>query len=124
MRPKAGGDCGVSADEYSCAAHGAQINFGDLTPYLSYVCVGLCWPEGEVVALDVSNEWHAAQTGHHVKAALLVYLRHFLACTDKKENQIFLIYKEIQNGTVAKSYMTNGLLIYEYVEIFAHFLIY
>jgi hypothetical protein len=31
--------------------------------------------------------------------------------TDKKENQIFLIYKEIQNG-VAKSYMTNGLLIY------------
>jgi hypothetical protein len=25
-------------------------------------------------------------------------------CTDKKENQIFLIYKEIQNGAVAKSY--------------------
>ncbi len=42
--------------------------------------------------------------------------------TDKKENQIFLIYKEIQNGTVAKSYMTNGLLIYG--EVFAHFLIY
>jgi hypothetical protein len=31
--------------------------------------------------------------------------------TDKKENQIFFIYKEIQNGAVAKSYMTNGLLI-------------
>jgi hypothetical protein len=31
--------------------------------------------------------------------------------TDKKENQIFLIYKEIQNGAVAKSYMTNGHLI-------------
>jgi hypothetical protein len=42
--------------------------------------------------------------------------------TDKKENQIFLIYKEIQNGAVAKSYMTNGLLIYG--KIFAHFLIY
>jgi hypothetical protein len=42
--------------------------------------------------------------------------------TDKKENQIFLIFKEIQNGAVAKSYMTNGLLIYG--EIFAHFLIY
>jgi hypothetical protein len=41
--------------------------------------------------------------------------------TDKKENQIFLIYKEIQNGAVAKSYMTNGLLIKG--EIFAHFLI-
>ncbi len=45
--------------------------------------------------------------------------------TDKKENQIFLIYKEIQNGAVAKSYMTIGLLIlYVYGEIFAHFLIY
>jgi hypothetical protein len=33
-------------------------------------------------------------------------------CTDKKENQIFLIYREIQSGAVAKSYMTNGLLIY------------
>ncbi len=42
--------------------------------------------------------------------------------TDKKENKIFLIYKEIQNGAVAKSYMTNGLLVYG--EIFAHFLIY
>jgi hypothetical protein len=29
------GSCGVSAHEYSCA-HGAQINFGDLTPYLTY----------------------------------------------------------------------------------------
>jgi hypothetical protein len=45
--------------------------------------------------------------------------RHY---TDKKENKIFLVYKEIQSGAVAKSYMTNGLLIYG--EIFAHFLIY
>jgi hypothetical protein len=42
--------------------------------------------------------------------------------TDKKENKIFLIYQEIQNGAVAKSYMTNGLLMYG--EIFAHLLIY
>jgi hypothetical protein len=42
--------------------------------------------------------------------------------TNKKENQIFLIYKEIQNGAVAKSYMTNGLLIYG--KIFVHFLKY
>ncbi len=34
-------------------------------------------------------------------------------CTDKKENEIFLIYKEIQKGAVAKSYMTKGLLIYD-----------
>jgi hypothetical protein len=31
--------------------------------------------------------------------------------TDKKENEIFLIYRETQSGAVAKSYMTNGLLI-------------
>jgi hypothetical protein len=49
--------------------------------------------------------------------------------TDKKENQIFLIYKEIQNGAVAKSFMTNGLLTYgEYLRISSYnrkpFLIY
>jgi hypothetical protein len=44
------------------------------------------------------------------------------ARTDEKEKQIFLIYKEIQSGAVAKSYMTNGILIYG--EIFAHFLLY
>jgi hypothetical protein len=30
--------------------------------------------------------------------------------TDKKENHVYLIYKEIQSGAIAKSYMTNGLL--------------
>ena len=36
----AGGGAGgwrISANEYSCA-HGAQMNFGDLTPYLTYGC--------------------------------------------------------------------------------------
>jgi hypothetical protein len=32
--------------------------------------------------------------------------------TDKKENQIFLIYQEIPIGAVAKSYMRKGFLIY------------
>ncbi len=49
-------------------------------------------------------------------------LCNLLLLTDKKENQIFLIYEEIQNGAVAKSYMTNGLLIYG--KIYAHFLRY
>jgi hypothetical protein len=49
--------------------------------------------------------------------------------TDKKENKIFLIYKEIQNGAVAKSYMTNGLLTYGEIlcissYIRKHFLLY
>ncbi len=42
--------------------------------------------------------------------------------TDKKENQIFLINKEIQNGAAAKSYMRKGFLIYE--EIWKYFFIY
>ncbi len=32
--------------------------------------------------------------------------------TDEKENQFFLIYEENQDGAVAKSYMTNSLLIH------------
>jgi hypothetical protein len=42
--------------------------------------------------------------------------------TDKKENQIFLIYREIQSGAVAKSYIRKGFLIYE--EMRKYFLIY
>ncbi len=44
MSPNAGrggGGCGVSANEYSCA-HGEQINFEDLTPYLTYNCMKVC----------------------------------------------------------------------------------
>jgi hypothetical protein len=41
--------------------------------------------------------------------------------TDKKENKMLLTCKEIQKRVVAKSYMANGLLIYDY--IFYYFLI-
>jgi hypothetical protein len=51
-----------------------------------------------------------------------MYTNIYLGYTDKKENQNFLIYEEIGNGAVAKSFMTNGLLIYG--EIYPHFLIY
>jgi hypothetical protein len=34
-------------------------------------------------------------------------------CPQKKKNQIFFIYKEIQSGAVAKSYMRKSFLIYE-----------
>jgi hypothetical protein len=33
--------------------------------------------------------------------------------TDEKVKKVFLKYKEIQNGAVAKSYMRKGFLIYE-----------
>ncbi len=42
--------------------------------------------------------------------------------TDKKEKKIFLKYKEIQNGAVAKSYTTKGFLIYE--EMRKYFVMY
>jgi ribosomal protein S17 len=38
--------------------------------------------------------------------------------TDKKEKQIFLIYKKILNGAVAKSCMRKGVLIYEEMRIY------
>ncbi len=34
--PKCGGSCGVSQGALFSCAHGAQINFTDLTPYLTY----------------------------------------------------------------------------------------
>jgi hypothetical protein len=46
-----------------------------------------------------------------VKSDTESHMWQFSSCTDKKENQIFLIYKEIQNEAVSKSFMTNGLLI-------------
>jgi hypothetical protein len=33
--------------------------------------------------------------------------------TDKKGEKKFLVFKEIEKGAVAKSYMTNSLLIYD-----------
>ncbi len=48
---------------------------------------------------------------HHVQK-FTVFLRD-TSHVDKKEKQIFQIYKEIQKGAVAKSYMTNSLLIYD-----------
>ncbi len=51
------------------------------------------WPS-EHVALARGHSWSALHT-------------------DKKENKIFLIYKEIQIGSGAKSYIMKGFLIYE-----------
>jgi hypothetical protein len=40
--------------------------------------------------------------------------------TDKKENNIFLTYKEIQMGSGAKSHMRKGFLIYEEMHKYFH----
>jgi hypothetical protein len=38
---------------------------------------------------------------------------YIFSCTDKKQNKIFLIYKEIQMGSGTKSFMRKGFLIKE-----------
>jgi hypothetical protein len=48
----------------------------------------------------------------------VVYKRDYY--TDKKENKIFLICKEIQMGSGATSYMRKGFLIYEKIHKYFH----
>jgi hypothetical protein len=51
-----------------------------------------------------------------------------MRCTDKTENIIFVVYKKIQMGVVAKSYIRKGFLVYEeirkylviYEEVISH----
>ncbi len=42
--------------------------------------------------------------GNHFFEGQYISVRGYGLYNDKKENQIFLIYKEIQSGAVAKSY--------------------
>ncbi len=44
------------------------------------------------------------------------------AYTDKKENKIFLIYKEIHMGSGTKSYMRKDFLIYEEMHKYFYFI--
>ncbi len=53
---------------------------------------------------DMRERRSSEETGERMKR------RKEAKCTDKKENKIFLINKEIQEGSVAKSYMSNNLL--------------
>ncbi len=50
------------------------------------------------------------------------FINEVISPIKKKIKFPHIIYKEIKNGAVAKSYMIHDLLIYG--EIFAHFLIY
>jgi hypothetical protein len=57
-------------------------------------------PAGSFLSLESKNKSAGVSSGH----------------TDKKEKKIFLIYREIQSGAVAKSHMRNGFLIYEEMQ--------
>ncbi len=60
--------------------------------------------------LCVQSVWHAGLGG----GTWLRVAFTWKPCTDKKGSQIFLVYKEILSGAVAKSYMRKCLfLIYE-----------
>jgi hypothetical protein len=52
--------------------------------------------------------WYCTFSGHSAQHWNLG-----LSLTDKKENQTFFIYKEIQSGAVATSYIRKGFLLYE-----------
>ncbi len=60
--------------------------------------------------------------GEAIKYKNIIWKFSYDSTLIKNTIKFSLIYKEIQSGAVAKSYMTNGLLIYG--VIFAHFLIY
>ncbi len=51
-----------------------------------------------------------------VPACVLTFIH--VQYTDKKEKKIFLIYKGIQMGSGAKSYMRKGFLIHEEMRTF------
>ncbi len=58
--------------------------------------------------------------GHHIQKKMVfkncflsAQKKHTYIYTDRNEDKIFLIHKEIQTGAVAESYMRKGFLIYE-----------
>ncbi len=73
-----------------------------------------CTPLGEfrdVFSLAVSqHKINLEDCRCHISSTLEIIFR-IVHYADKKENKIFLLYKKVQKGAVAKSYMTNGLLI-------------
>ncbi len=71
------------------------------------------------------HEGGGGRKQRHVHEALPLHLRlqrWRYGTLLKKKRKFDLISYEIQKGSGAKSYMTNGSLIYD--QIFAHFLIY
>ncbi len=82
------GDCGVSANEYNCAhSQGAQINFGDLTPYLTY---GHREPNGTRLRL---KDYETA-TPHQPPASYVgqsLYLSEETLTKRKKEKNVAII---------------------------------
>ncbi len=63
---------------------------------------------------DFGGLQRASDSVHNTLLLLKINICYLFAYySDKNENQIFLKYKEIQSGALAKSYMRKGFLIYE-----------
>jgi hypothetical protein len=78
--------------------------------------------QGDDSVTDRSSDKQVPYKNKHIKTKMQTNRRtngYFLIdwqqgrYTEKKENIIFLIVKEIQKGAVAKSYMRKDFLIYE-----------
>jgi hypothetical protein len=78
---------------------------GGIDFYSLHMCLGLSLSGFEMFTLTRFR-----------KADVTYILDSFYCTLIKVENQIFLIYKEIQSGAVAKSYMRKGYLINEKVR--------
>ncbi len=75
--------------------------------YFTYKSYCTCVLELDIYSL--SSGLSVCETGSRIRRYLAFYSCH----TDKKENKFFPIYKEIQSGAFAKSYMRKGFPIYE-----------
>jgi hypothetical protein len=71
---------------------------------------------------QATNQFFTVSLPRYIVRASVQMFNYIVINTDKKENKVFLIFKEIQIGAVAKSYMRKGFLIYE--EIRKYFPIY
>jgi hypothetical protein len=81
--------------------------------------------ELEEVRTEKSNLFTIKENSRGVTERSSMYVHTpTIAYTDKKENEIFRIHKEIQMGSVAKSYMRKGFLLYMYEEMRKYLSIY
>ncbi len=61
--------------------------------------------KGQVSRDEYLKKWTSLSLHPLLPLLVIIVFKIAAFCTDKKENQIFLIYKEIQNRAVGKSYI-------------------
>jgi hypothetical protein len=83
---------------------GKIVGISDAVMGLTFLAAGTSVPD-LITSVLVAKQGHGDMA---VSSSIGQTLLSSIHCTDKKENTIFLIFKEIQKGEVAKSYMTVG----------------